>query len=91
MSSEITAESQDAQAQDIPLVQIGASSNTSVNASPIAGVPTVVASEPPPVTLNGGTSTTSPSHRNESAAKRGPGFVKRDPAVQSPQWPTEVE
>jgi hypothetical protein len=90
MSSAISG-TNDAQAQDIPLVQIGASNNTSVDASPITGAPTVVASDPPPMTLNGGTLATSPSHRYGDAVKREPGFVKRQPAIQSKQWPTEVE
>jgi hypothetical protein len=80
----------DAEARAIPLVQI-ASTNTSANASPITGGPTALDSDVPPATLNGGPLTTNPSHRNGTASKQRFGFVKRDPAIPSPQWPTEVE
>jgi hypothetical protein len=84
------SETQDAEAQGIPLVQC-ATNNTSANASPTTEAPSTANSDLPPLILNGDPSSTNPSDRNGSAAKRGPSFAKREPAVRSSQWPTEVE
>jgi len=76
----------------IPLINLGPSSGALSNASPKRGSLGPRSQSAPSTVLNNGSNSPGPSlHANGATEPEKPAFVKRDPPVPSPGFPTEVE